>query len=95
MRFDTLQKLDRMTGKVLEAEPGYIKNGDSTLVRVVPTKPLCVETFIEYRLIAVSLSVTRGRPLRSVSSRLSRRSRLRLFNKEDDLIRKNDICLMV
>ena len=38
MRFDTLQKLDRMTGKELGAEPEYIKNGDSTLVLIVPTK---------------------------------------------------------
>ena len=36
--FDTLQKLDRRTGKELEAEAWYIKNGDSTLVLVVPTK---------------------------------------------------------
>ena len=36
--FDTLQKLDRLTGKELEAEPEYIKNGDSALVLVVPTK---------------------------------------------------------
>ena len=48
-KFDKLlQKLDRRTGKELEAEPEYIKNGDSALVLVVPTKPLCVETFMEY-----------------------------------------------
>ena len=33
-----LQKLDRRTGNELEAEPVYIKNGDSALVLVVPTK---------------------------------------------------------
>ena len=32
-----LQKLDRWTGKELEGEPEYIKNGDSALVLVVPT----------------------------------------------------------
>ena len=35
-------------GKELDAEPEHIKNGDSALVLVVPTKPLCVETFMEY-----------------------------------------------
>ena len=35
-------------GKELEAEPEPIKNYDSALVLVVPTKPLCVETFMEY-----------------------------------------------
>ena len=43
-----LWKLDQRMGKALEAEPGYIKNGYSALVLVVPTKPLCVETFMEY-----------------------------------------------
>ena len=37
-KFDNPQKLDRLTGKGLEAEPDYIMKGDSTLVRVVPTK---------------------------------------------------------
>ena len=35
-------------GKALEAEPRSIKNGYSALVLVVPTKPLCFETFTEY-----------------------------------------------
>ena len=51
-------KLDQRMGKELEAEPGYIKNGDSALVLVVPTKPLWVEMFRSTRLLAVSLSVT-------------------------------------
>ena len=41
-------KFDQRMDQGLEAEPGYIKNGDSALVLVVPTKPLCVETFMEY-----------------------------------------------
>ena len=43
-----LWKLDRGIGKELEAEPEYIKNGDSALVLDFRTKPLCVETFTEY-----------------------------------------------
>jgi elongation factor 1-alpha len=41
-------KIDRRTGKELEAEPKSIKMGDAAMVRMIPTKPLCVETFVEY-----------------------------------------------
>lgn len=48
-KFDKiLQKVDRRTGKSLEDEPASIKTGDSAIVRILPTKPLCVETFKEY-----------------------------------------------
>ena len=58
-KFDKLlQKLDHQTGKELEAEPEFIENGDSTLVILILTKPLCVEIFMEYPLLAGSLSVT-------------------------------------
>ena len=43
-----LQKHDRRTGKELEVEHKSIKNGDSAPVLIVPTKLLCVETFMEY-----------------------------------------------
>ena len=43
-----LQKLDRRTSKELEAEPESLKNGDYTLVLVISTKPLLVETITEY-----------------------------------------------
>jgi elongation factor 1-alpha len=41
-------KMDRRTGKVLEDNPEFIKTGDAALVRLVPTKPLCVESFTEF-----------------------------------------------
>jgi elongation factor 1-alpha len=41
-------KIDRRTGKELEAEPKFIKMGDAAMVRLIPTKPLCVESFTEY-----------------------------------------------
>ena len=48
-KFETLlSKLDRRTGKQSEANPEFIKNGDSALVKVVPTKPLCVEEFAKF-----------------------------------------------
>jgi len=48
-RFSRLiSKIDRKTGKVLEEEPKVLKNGDSAMVELVPTKPLCVENFAEF-----------------------------------------------
>jgi elongation factor 1-alpha len=41
-------KIDRRTGKATEEEPKFIKNGDSALVTMKPTKPLSCETFAEY-----------------------------------------------
>jgi elongation factor 1-alpha len=42
------EKLDRRTGKVMEENPEFIQNGDAAIITLVPTKPLCVETFAEY-----------------------------------------------
>ena len=41
-------KIDRRTGKELEAEPKSIKMGDAAMVRMIPSKPMCVESFTEY-----------------------------------------------
>jgi elongation factor 1-alpha len=41
-------KIDRRTGKEIEKEPKSIKMGDAAMVRMIPTKPLCVESFTEY-----------------------------------------------
>ena len=41
-------KIDRRSGKELEAEPKFIKSGDAAMVRMVPSKPMCVEVFTEY-----------------------------------------------
>jgi len=48
-KFHEIQsKIDRRTGKVIEEEPKFVKNGDSALIILKPTKPMCVETFQEY-----------------------------------------------
>ena len=41
-------KIDRRSGKELEKEPKFIKSGDAAIVKMVPQKPMCVETFTEY-----------------------------------------------
>ena len=45
---DISQKIDRRSGKVIEENPKYVKNGDASIVKLRPSKPLCIETFTEY-----------------------------------------------
>jgi len=48
-KFNHLQaKIDRRTGKEIEAEPKFIKTNDCALVEMIPTKPLCCEVFSDY-----------------------------------------------
>jgi len=42
------EKMDRRTGKKVEDNPKFVKNGDACMVNLEPTKPLCVEAFSEY-----------------------------------------------
>jgi len=41
-------KMDRRSGKILEEAPKFIKTGDSALVKMMPSKRLCVESFTEF-----------------------------------------------
>ena len=41
-------KIDRRSGKELEAAPKFIKNGDAAYVKMQPSKPMCVEPFTTY-----------------------------------------------
>jgi len=45
---EIITKIDRRSGKELEAFPKNIKSGDSAIVKMVPSKPMCVESFSEY-----------------------------------------------
>jgi len=45
---EIISKIDRRSGKELEEKPTSLKNGDSAIVKLVPSKPLCVEVFSEY-----------------------------------------------
>ena len=41
-------KIDRRSGKVIEESPKMVKTGDAAMVKMEPSKPMCVETFTEY-----------------------------------------------
>jgi len=45
---EILTKVDRRSGAELEAAPKNIKNGDSAIVNLVPSKPMCVEAYTDY-----------------------------------------------
>jgi elongation factor 1-alpha len=45
---ELLEKVDRRTGKKVEDNPKSIKNGDSAIVRLIPSKPMCVESYTEF-----------------------------------------------
>ncbi|OLY82571.1 Elongation factor 1-alpha [Smittium mucronatum] len=45
---EIIEKMDRRSGKTLEAAPKFIKSGDAAMVKLIPSKPMCVESFQEY-----------------------------------------------
>jgi len=48
-KFEELeQKIDRRSGKKLEDNPKEVKSGDSAIIKLVPSKPMCVEAFQEF-----------------------------------------------
>jgi elongation factor 1-alpha len=42
------QKIDKRSGQVTEENPKFIKTGDAAMVRLVPSKAMCVESFNDY-----------------------------------------------
>ncbi|MFW9967283.1 MAG: translation elongation factor EF-1 subunit alpha [Candidatus Thorarchaeota archaeon] len=48
-RFDQiLQKLDQRSGQVIEENPDFVKKGESMIAKLVPLKPMCIETYKEF-----------------------------------------------
>jgi elongation factor 1-alpha len=45
---ELIEKIDRRSGKKVEDSPKFVKAGDAAIVKMVPSKPMCVETFTEY-----------------------------------------------
>jgi elongation factor 1-alpha len=45
---ELIEKIDRRSGKTGEKDPKNIKSGDSAIVKLIPSKPMCVETYAEY-----------------------------------------------
>ncbi|XP_073347687.1 elongation factor 1-alpha-like [Pagrus major] len=45
---ELVEKIDRRSGKKLEDNPKMIKTGDAAIVKLIPSKPMVVETFSEF-----------------------------------------------
>jgi len=45
---ELLEKIDRRSGKKIEDNPSKIKSGDASIVKMIPSKPMCVESFAQY-----------------------------------------------
>jgi len=45
---ELLMKVDRRSGQETEKDPKNIKSGDACIVKLEPSKPMCVETFSDY-----------------------------------------------
>uniref|UniRef100_A0A8D3B8A1 Elongation factor 1-alpha n=1 Tax=Scophthalmus maximus TaxID=52904 RepID=A0A8D3B8A1_SCOMX len=45
---ELVAKVDRRSAKKLEDNPKFLKSGDAGNILIVPSKPLCVESFSEY-----------------------------------------------
>jgi len=45
---ELLSKVDRRSGKVVEEAPKCLKSGESGMVKLIPTKPMCVEKYADY-----------------------------------------------
>jgi len=45
---ELLEKIDRRSGKKIEDNPAKIKSGDASIVKMIPSKPMCVEAFSQY-----------------------------------------------
>merc|ERR1712036_555 len=42
------EKIDRRSGKKIEDDPKKVKSGDAAIVKMIPSKPMCVESFQQY-----------------------------------------------
>jgi len=40
---EILRKIDPRTGKTLAENPDFLKNGEAAIIKVEPTRPLCIE----------------------------------------------------
>lgn len=45
---ELLAKINRRNGKKIEEKPTVIKSQDVAIVKLVPTKPMCVEKFADF-----------------------------------------------
>lgn len=55
---ELMEKIDRRTGKKLDDHPQVLMSGDAALVKLVPIKPMCVESFFKYPSLGEASTTT-------------------------------------
>jgi len=45
---ELLEKIDKRSGKAIETNPKMVKSGDAAIIKLEPSKPMCVEAFTDY-----------------------------------------------
>ena len=45
---ELIEKIDRRSNKKLEDFPKSVKSGDAAIIKLIPSKKMCVETFSQY-----------------------------------------------
>ena len=45
---ELLEKVDRRSGKSLEEAPKMVKTQEAAIIKLIPSKPMCVEKFADY-----------------------------------------------
>ncbi|CAF1538292.1 unnamed protein product, partial [Rotaria sordida] len=45
---ELLEKVDRRSGKTIEEAPKFLKSGEAAMIKMIPSKPMCVERFADY-----------------------------------------------
>ncbi|CAF3214109.1 unnamed protein product [Rotaria sp. Silwood2] len=45
---ELISKIGLQTGNAIEDAPKFVKSGDCAIVKLIPTKPMCVEKFADY-----------------------------------------------
>ena len=54
------EKIDRRSGKKIEDLPKSVKSGDAAIVNMIPSKPMCVESFQSYPPLGKLLKAPSG-----------------------------------
>lgn len=45
---ELIEKIDRRTGKSMENNPKFVKSGDACIVKLIPSKPMCVGEYSSF-----------------------------------------------
>ncbi len=56
-RVEEMSKIDRRTGKVLDADVGQLEGGETGLVKILVEGPICLERYRDYPQLGKALII--------------------------------------